>query len=242
MKKLLLKTAVVALAVATMSACGSKSNDFEVVTEETETVTGVSDEVSSEETSEETSVDTTETESETATETQTEVQAETTTVEVKTTVETKSQPTSAAKKETETKKADEPALGALGVTYKGKKIMLNSNMGNVSSSLGSTTDYSEAPSCNYNGLDKVFVYGDVSVYTYPNANGDYINEIEVDDNSVATESGLLPIGKTINDVKAVYGEPTSVEGSTYKYANGNCYTYFYADGENVLYWGVAVEQ
>lgn len=134
-----------------------------------------------------------------------------------------------------------PAAGSLGVTYKGRKIMLNTNISAVSSALGNTTDYSEAPSCNYDGLDKIFTYGDVSIYTYPHQSGDLINEIEVNDASVAADKGINPIGMTMADVKAVYGEPTAVEGSTYKYANGNCYTYFYADGDMVSYWGVVYE-
>lgn len=134
-----------------------------------------------------------------------------------------------------------PAPGSLGVVYNNTNIMLNTNIANVTSVLGSTTDYSEAPSCNYDGLDKVFTYGGVSIYTYPHSSGDLINEIEVSDPAVITAESVAPIGKSIEDIIATYGEPTATEGSTYKYSKGNCYTYFYADGGVVSYWGVVYE-
>lgn len=254
MKLKLLKIVPVFIFVALMTACGEESKELEVTTEIfTETTTEISSETVSE--------TITEVMSETSTEILTEVEGETVSIEIdKPTTETVPAKTATqkpietptetpvlspvSKEIPETSIQNEtpvsiPAAGSLGVTYKGKKVMLNTDIN--SAALGNTTDYSEAPSCNYDGLDKVFTYGNVSIYTYPYADCDLINEIEVNDNSVTTDKGIEPIGKSIEDIKSVYGEPTAVEGSTYKYANDSCYTYFYAYNGIVSYWGVVYE-
>ncbi len=192
----------------------------------------------------EASTETTTVAEETSVEDSTSVVSETTTAE--TTVQTTTQAatetiTAAANENQQEVSVPAPAAGSLSLSYKNTKLTLNTNIANVQLALGQTTDYSEAPSCNYDGLDKVFTYGSVSIYTYPHQSGDLINEIEVSDASISTDKGITPIGKTIDDIKAVYGEPTSVEGSTYKYTNGNCYTYFYDDGSSISYWGIAYE-
>lgn len=225
MKYRLLTTALIAMALVCATGCGS--NEAENIT--TETTTENITEAVTEDT---TAIESTEITTAAVTTEVTTESTENTTTTVTEKVETTQQ--SAAS-------ASVPAQGSLGVTYRNNKIMLNSNISEVSAALGSTTDYSEAPSCNYDGLDKVFVYGNVSIYTYPHASGDLINEIEVNDEQIATDKGIVPIGKTIDEVKAVYGEPTSTEGSMYKYADGNCYTYFYADNGVVYYWGVVYE-
>lgn len=235
MKYKALKITLIAMIIASMAGCGDKKAESSASEATTEVLI---EEASAEDT---TIIETT-------------TMEDTTVVTTQATTDAASQPTTQvaaptpapAPKSTPTpaptqKSTPAPAAGSLGVTYKNQKIMLNTNINTVSSALGSTTDYSEAPSCNYDGLDKVFTYGDVSIYTYPHGSGDLINEIEVNDTSVATDKGIAPIGKSMADIKAVYGEPTGVEGSTYKYANGNCYTYFYADGDMVSYWGVVYE-
>lgn len=228
MKYKVLKTVLITMILVSMAGCGDKKDVDQTTESTTETTTEAT-----------TAIETTTAETTTLTTTQAETQA----AKVAVTQAVTNAPAPAPKSipAPTPKSTPAPAAGSLGVTYKNKKIMLNTNISAVAPALGSTTDYSEAPSCNYDGLDKVFTYGNVSIYTYPHSSGDLINEIEVNDASVSTDKGLVPIGKSMADIKAVYGEPSGVEGSTYKYANGNCYTYFYADGDIVSYWGVVYE-
>ncbi|MBQ8942166.1 MAG: hypothetical protein IJ062_10060 [Firmicutes bacterium] len=137
-----------------------------------------------------------------------------------------------------TQPAENTAKDTLSVKYSGKEIYLDSDINAVG--LGTPLDYSEAPSCNYDGLDKVYTYDGISIYTYPNAGKDLINEIEVDSTSILYNN-TLGIGKTVSDVKNTLGEPTSIEGNTYRYDSGNSYTYFYFENNTVSYWGIALE-
>lgn len=220
--------------VLAVSGCGKKAEDVETTTEATTEET--TEAVSEESTTAVTTVQAT-----TAVTTQATTKAAQPATEAPAKPAAQTQPvTQAPAPEAPTVQA--PKAGTIGVTLKNTKIMLNTAMGEVAKILGSTTDYSEAPSCNYDGLDKVFTYDKVNIYTYPHPSGDIINEIEINDAAIPTDKGFAPIGKTIEEVKAVYGEPTEVEGVTYKYADGDCYTYFYADNGTVTYWGVAVEE
>lgn len=224
-----------------VSRCGNNTDKETAVTETTTEV--ITEEATSEETTAEEITEEIVNEESTTAETTTQMTTNAVVTQA-TTESTAAKPAAS----TNTKPSDStptvqpPKEGNIGVTLKNTKILLNTSMDNVSKILGSTTDYSEAPSCNYDGLDKVFTYGDVNIYTYPHPSGDIINEIEINDAAITTDKGIAPIGKTIEDIKAVYGEPTAVEGVTYKYADGDCYTYFYADNGTVTYWGVAVEQ
>ena len=219
--------------VLAVSGCGKKSADADT----TETTTETATETVSEEST--TAVTTTQTTTSAATtQAATEAAQPATAPAVKTAV-VPAPPAPAPEPAPEVKA---PEAGTLGVTLKHANILLNTAMSEASKILGSTTDYSEAPSCNYDGLDKVFTYDKVNIYTYPHPSGDIINEIEINDEAIMTDKGIAPIGKTIDEVKAVYGEPTEVEGVTYKYTDGNCYTYFYAENGVVTYWGVAMEE
>ncbi len=133
-----------------------------------------------------------------------------------------------------------PTKKDLGLTLKGNKILLNSNMSEVAPLLGSTTNYSEEPSKEFSGKEKTFTYGLVNIYTYPHSTGDYIDEIEINDPAITTDTGLAPIGKNISEVKAVYGEPSFFDSSFYVYEAGDCYTYYSTENDIVKYWGVVL--
>ncbi len=133
-----------------------------------------------------------------------------------------------------------PTKKDLGLTLKGNKILLNTNMSEVAPLLGSTTNYAEEPSKEFSGKEKTFTYGLVNIYTYPHSTGDYIDEIEINDPAITTDTGLAPIGMNISEVKAVYGEPSFFDSSFYVYEAGDCYTYYSTENDIVKYWGVVL--
>ncbi len=133
-----------------------------------------------------------------------------------------------------------PTKKDLGLTLKGSKILLNTNMSEVAPLLGSTTNYAEEPSKEFSGKEKTFTYGLVNIYTYPHSTGDYIDEIEINDPAITTDTGLAPIGMNISEVKAVYGEPSFFDSSFYVYEAGDCYTYYSTENDIVKYWGVVL--
>ena len=59
---------------------------------------------------------------------------------------------------------------------------------------------------------------------------DKIARIAIVDDTVSTAEGIF-IGKTVDDVKAVYGEPSESSGALYIYKKGSSELRFQIDGE-----------
>lgn len=95
---------------------------------------------------------------------------------------------------------EDVCLNIAGTTYS-----LNSNIETVTQSLGSDYAYSEAISCDYDGLDKTYQYDMALFYTYPLPEGDLVNEIYTESPEVSTSKGIT-IGATKEEVLSLYGE------------------------------------
>ncbi len=70
--------------------------------------------------------------------------------------------------------------------------------------LGEPDDFVQARSCLYDGDDKVYTYGGITVYTYPSGEDDIVYLIEV-----SGEEKLLSgigVGSTKADIASVYGD------------------------------------
>lgn len=86
----------------------------------------------------------------------------------------------------------------------GGKYRCDTNIQEVIATLGDNYEYSEARSCDYDGLDKKFFYDIAEFYTFPLEEGDMINEIYTQSPLVTTSKGLS-VGVSRDDVLAAYG-------------------------------------
>lgn len=93
----------------------------------------------------------------------------------------------------------------LSLSIDGTQYSLKSNIETVISNLGSNYDYSEAISCDYDGLDKTYSYDIAEFFTFPLPEGDLVSEIYTESRSVATSKGIV-VGAAKEDVLAAYGE------------------------------------
>lgn len=97
-------------------------------------------------------------------------------------------------------------------------VAVNAEAGVVLQSLGTWLDYSESPSCAFEGLDKVYIYQGFRVQTYSLGGKDYIHSVELTDDSVATPEGIS-VGATVVEITAAYGEPTSSTDNALTYVD-----------------------
>ncbi len=98
----------------------------------------------------------------------------------------------------------------------GIKYPLDSDAAPLLEALGPDYEETRAPSCVYEGEeDKIFDYGDIIVYTYPQGDKDMIWEIDIYSGDYSTNKGIK-IGSTLEEVKEAYGE--SGFGMDYMYA------------------------
>ncbi|HIQ69848.1 MAG TPA: hypothetical protein IAA67_05930 [Candidatus Avoscillospira stercorigallinarum] len=105
----------------------------------------------------------------------------------------------------------DPALTIDGVTFTPESAVAD-----VLETLGEDYEYYEAISCVYDGMDKTYSYGDVTLYTYPDGETDRLMELYCTGGSVS--AGDVTIGSTAEDVKAAFGSGYTEAGSVLTYA------------------------
>lgn len=71
--------------------------------------------------------------------------------------------------------------------------------------LGEADAYFEAPSCAFEGVDKMYTYNGFELDTYPMNGKDYVSAVTFKDDMVSTAEGIS-IGDTEEKVKKAYGE------------------------------------
>lgn len=86
-----------------------------------------------------------------------------------------------------------------------QQYRLNTDIETVTADRGSGYEYSEGKSCDYDGLDKIFIYADAEFYTWPMSEGDLVNEIYTQSAKVTTSKGIA-VGASKADILAVYGD------------------------------------
>lgn len=89
-------------------------------------------------------------------------------------------------------------------TYNGIKIALFAPAEPIIKELGEPKNYTESPSCAFNGMDKTYFYGSFYMDTYPMDGKDYVYGWWFADDSVTTKEGIY-IGATQADVEKAYG-------------------------------------
>lgn len=80
--------------------------------------------------------------------------------------------------------------------------------------LGEPNSYFEAPSCAFEGVDKMYTYGSFELDTYPTGDKDFISAVIFKDDSITTPEGI-GIGDSREKLTEAYGgEGTEELGMT----------------------------
>ena len=82
--------------------------------------------------------------------------------------------------------------------------------------LGDDYEYSEAMSCAYDGMDKIFSYDDYDIYTYPDGDIDRVSEITIYSKEDSTTKGLK-VGDSLDRAKELYGQNPAIRGLMHVY-------------------------
>lgn len=110
-------------------------------------------------------------------------------------------------------------------------VKLGMDMNDLIDQLGEADDYSAAKSCTGEGEDKIYTYGGISLYTYPEHGKDIIFIIELAGEEVLASG--LGIGSSRVDILAAYGEDYMDDGMylEYEYEEGATTLCFTMDGD-----------
>ncbi len=121
--------------------------------------------------------------------------------------------------------SSEEAADAYVFTYNGVQIRMNAPADDIIAALGDGYTYFEAPSCAYEGMDKVYTYNSIVVRSYTMDGADYIAAVELKDDTVSTAEGIR-IGSSEDDVRAAYGEEGTPGTSGIEYTMGDSFISF----------------
>lgn len=82
--------------------------------------------------------------------------------------------------------------------------------------LGEANSYFEAPSCAFEGIDKMYTYGSFELDTYPTGDKDYISAVIFKDDTIATPEGV-GIGDSREKLTEAYGDGGAEEAGMIVY-------------------------
>jgi len=122
-------------------------------------------------------------------------------------------------------------------------IEMDQDFAIVLAALGEPLDEFEAPSCAFDGIDRVFLYPDFEVRTYPKGGLDHVHTIVFENDLIRTTEGGIRLGASLQAVIDAYGEDYEHDTGMYTYTRGLTTLEFLIDDgivTNILY-GYVIE-
>ena len=113
-------------------------------------------------------------------------------------------------------------------TYNGVKLVLDTEVEPVIKELGKEYIYTENPSCAYVGIDYTYDYKSLIIFAQENGGKIVIDTVEARNDTV--DCNGIKVGQSFDDVKKVFGEPTSVEDFGITYVKNGIKLQFLSDG------------
>lgn len=117
--------------------------------------------------------------------------------------------------------------------YNGVTISVDELMQPVLDSLGEPASLYEAPSCAFEGIDKIYNYNSVEIHTYPAEDGDRISMIVLKDDMVQTPE-LVSLFGNEGDITDAYGTDYTEENGMRVYAKGGMKLRFILENEEIV--------
>lgn len=117
--------------------------------------------------------------------------------------------------------------------YKGIQIGINDEAAPILEALGEPMYYFEAPSCAFEGMDKIYSYSGFEITTYTKDKKDYIASVIFLDDTVTTREGIT-LNATLEDIVAAYGSEYEKSFNQYSFSDGNCVLSFILEDNEVV--------
>ena len=118
-------------------------------------------------------------------------------------------------------------------TVNGTHVYMDENMEDVLTRLGEPRRVFEAPSCAFEGIDRIFSFQGYDLHTYPENEQDFVHTVNFRDDSLATPEGVF-LGGSLSDMLAAYGDDYEQELGQYKYTKGQTYLSFIIDEDEIV--------
>ncbi len=103
----------------------------------------------------------------------------------------------------------------------------------VLDALGEPLSFMEAPSCAFQGTDRIYGFGSYEITTYEKDGKEYIYDIYFLDDSVTTDEGIY-IGCTKADMEAAYGTSYEEASGSYTYKKDGMTLQFLTENDTII--------
>jgi len=113
-------------------------------------------------------------------------------------------------------------------------IEMDEDISKIIGKLGEPLGILEQPSCAFDGIDRVFSYPGLQIYTYPKGDADHIHTIGFFDDSVFTTEGKIHLGSDIQAAIDAYGNDYKYETGMYTYTRGLTFLEFLVDDNDII--------
>ena len=127
---------------------------------------------------------------------------------------------------------EEPPLFALKVGN--FLIEMDQNIDEVLAALGEPQGVFVAPSCAFDGEDRIFQYPSVQIHTYPKGDEDFVHTISLRDDTVRTTEGRIYLGASLQSVIDAYGDDYEHDSGMYTYTRGLTTLEFFIEDDIVM--------
>lgn len=118
-------------------------------------------------------------------------------------------------------------------TYKDVIIEMDADAAPIIEQLGEPDSYFEAPSCAFEGIDKMYAYGGLEVDTYPTDDKDYISAIIFKDDTLTTTEGI-GIGDSVSSLEETYGTKWNDEDGMMVYEKDGMKLCFIVEEDTII--------
>jgi len=113
-------------------------------------------------------------------------------------------------------------------------IEMDQNITYVLSALGEPQGIFVAPSCAFDGEDRIFQYSNIQIHTYPKGDDDHVHTISLRDDSVRTTEGKIYLGSSLQEMLDAYGDDYEYDNDMYKYTRGLTTLEFFIEEDIVI--------
>ena len=134
--------------------------------------------------------------------------------------------------DTPTEAPGEEAEAAFALDYYGFTIQMDQNMEEVLGALSEPLGIFEAPSCAFEGIDRIYRFPGMQIHTYPLGEEDFVHTISIRDDSIFIH-GDIYMGNSWEDVTAVYGDGYEQDVDMFTYTRGSTTLSFLVEEGNV---------
>jgi len=127
-----------------------------------------------------------------------------------------------------------PPSAAFYFTFRNVAIEMDQDITDIIANIGEPLDIFEAQSCAFDGIDRIFRYPGIQIYTYPSGGGDHIHTIGFFDDSISTSEGGIHLGSSLQSVLNAYGNNYRHETGMYTFTRGLTFLEFLVDDNNIV--------